>query len=218
MVNPLSIPNNKRGIITGRTGTGKTTVSKVIMAEKKFLLVIDPKREFETFQEYEIVNEPQQLEETARKTKNEKAIIYRPLPENIDNYEFYNLCLKWAFLRENTFVYIDELLSVVRNPMSYPSYLRAIYTQGRSKNVGILSATQRPANIPMFTKSECEYFWKFQLTLPKDQIAMSEYMGEEVIEPDEFPKKSVHSSPYSFYFYTLGMEKTKEYVLEMKGN
>ena len=87
------------------------------------------------------------------------------------------------FERGNTFTYIDEVTTIIPHAQRYPMYLRAIYTQGRGRRCGILTATQRPSGIPLYFSTEAGRFWKFFLANEDDQKRMAQYMGPEVLEP-----------------------------------
>ena len=60
-------------------------------------------------------------------------IIYVPDFEE-QTLDYYNALMKFVYDRENTILWIDELMSVADNPRTYPIYLKALMTRGRSKN------------------------------------------------------------------------------------
>lgn len=214
---PVSIPNNGRGFIAGQTGTGKSLLSRTLIRPHKNVIVIDPKGEFEPFGEYAIVYKAKELAKAAKNP--DRAVVYRPIPEE-DNVDSYDRVLEWVYRRRNTFLYIDELNSVIGSSYaSYPLFLRAICMQGRSMNVGCLMVSQRPSNIPLFCLSESEQQWKFFLKLRKDQIRMAEFMGNSVIEPESFPVDTVHSNFHSFYYSAMSdRANAKDYLLRIENN
>ena len=217
--NPLLMPSDSRGLLTGQTGTGKSTLAQVLVQDKRNLLIVDAKNEFIPSQEYELATTLDQLEVKAKVVMKENegrtALLYRPSYNDLEDMDMYNALFKWAFLRENTFVYVDEALAVCKGPMTFPHFLKVIYTQGRSKNVGILSASQRPVGIPTFMRSEAAYFWKFFLGNRADQEVMAEYMGDIVLEPKD-KNLSAHDNPYSFFFKNIRMRgEAEEFVLDI---
>lgn len=172
----------------GQTGSGKSTLAAPLIADKPHLLIIDPKRQFEPAQEeYSTIHRPEDLPGA-----RESVILYRPTPDD-DELESYDRVLRWVYNRKNTFLYIDELLSLVGGPHTYPRYLKILYSQGRALNIGILGATQRPSGVPLFCISESQYFYMFHLSLKRDRQRMAEFMGERV-EGDLQDR-------YSFWYY-----------------
>ena len=215
--------SNGRGILVGQTGTGKSTLAAELIAKKRNLLIIDPKHQFYPSQKYELVTNPDELANTANKafveTEGKLAILYRPPIETLEDLSEINRVFLFAFLRQNTFVYVDEGTSVTKSPMTYPFYLKAIYTQGRGRNVGILTATQRPVGLPGFIFSESGRLWKFYLSLLSDQERMAEYMGNVVVEPKD-KRVSAHDRTdngeisHTFYFKDINLVgEAKQYEL-----
>ena len=199
----VSLPRNQRGLLVGQTGSGKSTLAKVIIEDKQPLLIIDPKREFEPFQGFDVIAEkPRDLSGVKFTT-----LVYRPTPEYSEPDDYEDV-FKWVYYTGDMFVYIDELTAVTGGPLSYPKWLRALYVQGRSLNIGTLAATQRPSMIPTFTLSESRKFWKFFLLMRKDNERMAEFMGEEVLEP--------HRGAHSFYYKDImSSGRAKEYELQI---
>ena len=179
----LRIGQTQRGVLTGQTGMGKSTLANVLVFDKPYLFVLDVKRNFELSREYSIARTPDELNEisASQRGKGRAAIMYRPEPE-FATYEELDLIYKWLYTRGNTFVYIDEMTATVgRSSLSYPPSLRSLVTQGRGLGIGMLMATQRPSNLPMWVFSESQKFWKFFLLLRKDQKRMAEWMGDGVL-------------------------------------
>ena len=170
------MPVDGRGLLLGQTGTGKSTLAKVLLADKKSLLVIDPKHQFETIQEYQITEDAELIPMLFnRAEKKNIAVIYRPSIMDTEREEIDSV-FRWVFGRGNIFLYNDELTAVTDNPVHYPKYLRAIYTQGRSKFIGTLGATQRPSMIPLFIFSETERDWVFRLKLEADRDRAADFI------------------------------------------
>jgi hypothetical protein len=194
--------SDQRGVLTGQTGMGKSTLANVLIFDKPWLFVLDVKRNFELSREYLIARNPDELDKVSRELHGSKrsAILYRPDPE-YSTYEELDLIYKWIYQRGSTFVYIDEMTATVgRSSLSYPPSLRSIITQGRGLGIGVLMATQRPSNLPMYVFSESQKFWKFFLLLRKDQQRMAEWMGDSVLEPRDFPRRSTHTDEYTFFY------------------
>lgn len=203
--NVFKIGSTERGILVGQVGTGKSTLADYLIADKPSLFVIDPKGDFKLSRPGTIVTNPNQLGKMT-----DPVILYRPEPEFSDHND-YNEVFHWLYLRGNTFVYIDELTAVTgRSHAAYPLWLRSLYTQGRGKGIGILAATQRPANLPLFVFSESFRFWKFFLLMARDNHRMAEYMGNAVLHK--------HRDKHSFFFRDILTQRPAiEYVVRLAG-
>jgi hypothetical protein len=185
---------------------GKSTLANILIFDKPNLFVLDVKRNFELSRDYFLASTPDEIERADRERKpGRSAILYRPLPEYA-SYDELDLIYKWIYRRTNTFLYIDEMTATVgRSSLSYPPSLRSLITQGRGLGIGVLMATQRPSNLPLYVFSESQKFWKFFLLLRKDQQRMAEWMGDAVLEPRDFPRRSAHSGDYTFFYRDITM-------------
>jgi ABC-type dipeptide/oligopeptide/nickel transport system ATPase component len=216
---PLRIESSERGLLVGQTGCGKSTLAQTILEHMPNLVVIDAKHHFETIQPGVLVYN---LEELKRAVDNKhvfpegKAVLYRPPIDDLTK-ENMDAVYKFLFEHRNLFIYNDELTTIVLHASSYPNMLRAIHTQGRQRNVGVLNGTQRPSQIPSWIYTETDVFWKGCLTKRDDAKRMSEYMGETVLEPDDYPARSAHSDKHSFYHYRMGERRNaNQFVLEIE--
>lgn len=202
----LEISPRERGILVGQTGTGKSTLANYLIQDKRNLVVLDAKHEFQLAREHVIMHGPDQLSK-----KTDDVILYRPSPE-FANQESYDRVFHWIYDRRNTFLYIDEATALLgRTGFSYPEWLRALYNQGRSLGIGVLASSQRPSNLPLFMFTESFKFWKFYLLLKRDNERMAEFMGERVL--------SNHKNPHSFYYRSiLSTSPAREFVLKLEGS
>lgn len=125
-------------------------------------------------------------------------IIYCPAEEE-DNEEFYNEFFRFCYERENTIVWVDELMSVATS-YRCPQYLRIICTRGRSKNVSLWACSQRPADIPSIITANSTHFIVYKLMKDADRKRM--YADTGCPEMLESPK-----GEYTFwYFKNTGMD------------
>jgi hypothetical protein len=221
--NPMELNPVGRGLLLGQTRSGKTTLAEYLLIGKRNLVIIDPKHQFNPPFEQSIVYDPDELPDAARRIyKIQKehpnrliAINYRPSIDALEDSDIDRV-LRWIFNRENTLVYVDELTAIVKGPQSYPRGLRAIYTMGGSKNVGILAGTQRPSYLPRFVFSETDTFWQFYLGLQDDRETAAEWMNP----PSEDGRRAralINSEKYSFWFYQQGMTGPQQYKLQLGG-
>lgn len=203
--------------IAGRTGTGKTRLTRQFLAGYKNVVVLDTKGLFSWTE----IPKTKWKGRVAGKQTNHilvdgagvltltthladlarirtPKIIYRPVLEE-QTLEHYNEFYKWCYLRGNTIVNTDELFSICKNPLTYPEYLKGIMTRGRELNVSHWGATQRPSGIPIVTISEASHFFIFDLNNPDDRIKIATISGC----PEFKTKPSDIASRHSFWYYDV---------------
>jgi hypothetical protein len=191
--NSFRIRRDQRAFFVGKTGSGKTSLAKALLYKQNHVCILDPKRTFSL---------PERWPHTIYTDVNgvvshneAETLIYRPTLDEMrtgcDQF-FY-----WAFDRQNTLIYVDEVISIVNGPRIYPGY-ETVLKMGRERNVGCWSATQRPASVPLAIMSESEHFFVFRLTNIEDRKRVSDWTGHTAIM--KIPKDL-----HGFYYY--GEEK-----------
>lgn len=203
----ISPKTNQRGILVGKTGSGKTTLAVEILRGYRFILAIDPLHVLEeklnpdpNKKEWMIVNTPGQV---ADRIAHVPKLLYQPHPDHMQ-HESYSDVYRAVFESGNRFVYTDEALRVVRPSGQAPQYLEAVLTAGRQRGIGSLIATQRPSKVDLRILSESEHFYCFALRLPQDLKRMGELMGEEV---ENKPAKG-----HSFWYAGEGKYERPRYL------
>jgi hypothetical protein len=183
------IRRDQRAFFVGKTGSGKTSLAKALLYGQNHVCILDPKRTFTL---------PERWPHTVYTTfgdviahKTPETLIYRPpldeMKKGCDNFFF------WAFDRQNTLVYVDEVISIVNGPRIFDGY-ETVLKMGRERNVGCWSATQRPASVPLAVMTESEHFFVFRLTNKDDRQRLSEWTGHNAIM--RLPKEQ-----HGFYYY-----------------
>lgn len=131
-------------------------------------------------------------------------IIYCPKFEEM-NIDTYNMFFKWIYDRQNTIVWIDELMSFT-TAQSYPEELKRLMIMGNSKNVSAWCCTQRPSGIPSIVTANSTYIFCFNLNMYTDRQKMYQITGcEEMLE---MPKD------HNFWYYSLGDDHAVKAVLD----
>lgn len=181
-IDELYTPATGRGVLVGMTGSGKTTLARLLLEPFRYVAVIDPKGLLD-WKGYERTTK---LRETLR-SKADK-IIYAPEADELRNESYIDAFFAWVYHRKNTFLYIDEVYAVsYRNEI--PPHYHSILTRGRERGNGLLSATQRPMLIPNVIMSESENWYVFRLNMEGDRKKIEQAIGLPQEEIQALPKR-----------------------------
>jgi hypothetical protein len=199
------IKQSEHVFICGRTGSGKTFLAETYLAGFPNVVVLDTKG----FVDWNLAGFPpvyDSLSELVKNVKDGKA-IYRPNPFEMD-MEFYDKFFEWVYERQNTIVYIDELMSIATSSQ-IPFFLKAILTRGRQRNTACWSLTQRPSGIPIICMSEATHFFVFDLNIKEDRDRLKKITGNEIMDykPSELCKINGKNMEYPFFYYNYKMDK-----------
>lgn len=202
-----SIKNDEHVFIAGMTGTGKSFLAEVYLSGMDYVVKLDTKGEYferkkkgediwrglEEGTDYTVIFSLTELENV----KTRKIIYVPDFTEQ--NQVHYNSLMKWIYDRENTILWIDELMSVAESSHRYPPYLKALMTRGRSKNAVVWSLTQRPMDIPAIILANSTHFFIFDLNLPQDRKRIVDATGI-----DDFNEKP---NGHNFWYYKIGRNR-----------
>lgn len=210
-----TIPTDKHVLVCGMTGTGKSFLCENYLRGYDYVVKLDTKNEtderrraglspWEGLQEgrdFAVVHSFEELDEV-----DTNKIIYVPEYDE-QNEETFNRFFRWIFDRENTIVWVDELMSV-GTVQRFPKELGRLLQQGRSKNVAVWSCTQRPSGIPAIVPANSSYFFVFDMALPQDRKKLVDTTG--MVEMFERP------GGYNFWYYRMG-DKTPVKAVLVRG-
>jgi DNA helicase HerA-like ATPase len=200
----IHIKPDEHVFIPGMTGSGKSVLAEVYLAGFQNVVKLDTKGEVyerrkkgeEVWRglvegkDFTVVEHLADLSEV----KTPK-IIYAPHFTE-QTLEHYDALLKWVYDRENTTIWVDELMEVCPSAMKYPPYIKAIMTRGRSKNVSMWALAQRTIDIPTIVLANTTHFFVFNLNQPQDRKKLADSTG--VMEFYYQPGK------YKFWYFKLG--------------
>lgn len=206
------IGNSEHVLIAGRTGSGKTYAAKKYLTNYKNVVVLDTKGRvswpeipgsvWDPENPYILLDGGPNLTLVTHFASLQfcrtPKIIYRPCWEEM-NQDYYNRFFKWIYRRENTIVWVDEVMSVSPNPSTLPEFYRACLTRGRELNIGVWSLTQRPSGINQLVISESSHIFAFDLNLPQDREKIVDVTGAR-----EFYEKP---GKYLFWYYFVEWDR-----------
>jgi DNA helicase HerA-like ATPase len=185
----FQIKRSERVFIVGTTGSGKTTLAKALLYGSPNVIILDPKRTFtlpDTWK-HETYTALREIENH----RGPQTAIYRPTIDELETgVEGF---FEWVFERGNTLLYIDEVMRVTRATRIGRGYATCLQL-GRERGVGVWSATQRPANIPLVVMTESEHYFVFRLRNIEDRRRIYDYTGHP-----EFLK--MPRDQYGFWYY-----------------
>lgn len=166
----MYLPSDSQSIlILGKNGSGKSRAAVWHLAQKPLdtaiWVVLNHKNE-------ELIDSipGAQFAKMDFTPKKPGLYIYHPIPEADD--EAVTALLWRIYHKENVGVYIDEGYMI--NPRD-PA-LTALYTQGRSKHIPIITLSQRPSKISRFAVSEAAFLQVFYLVDKRDRETVNAFI------------------------------------------
>lgn len=199
-----TIKPSEHVFICGQTGTGKSVVAEVYLAGYGNVVKLDTKGEYferkkkreaiwrglTEGKDYTVIFKLSDIDQVTT-----PKIIYVPEPEEM-NDEYFDALMKWVYKRENTILWIDELMEVAPSPHKYPFHLKALYTRGRSKEAVVWACTQRPSDIPSIVFGNSTHFFIFTMQLPQDR--------DKLVKGTGMPQFMQQPQGHNFWYWKIG--------------
>lgn len=180
------ISGGQRVAGVGKTGSGKTHALGLLMLYFPRLLVLDPKgglsderRKLEGEYLWNLDDVGTKGGKAAKESIERGGPGRLRVPAPLDG-DWEPWC-KWAYDQGGLTVYIDEIYGVVDTARP-GKWLNALYTRGRGLNIGVWTATQRPAWIPRVMLTESEWIFQFRLSDEEDRDRMKKIIGPAALE------------------------------------
>jgi DNA helicase HerA-like ATPase len=170
-----SLPKpDQRTVIVGSTGSGKTFLAVWLLStrdwHKRPWFIFD-------FKGDKLIGELEAEEINVYSNPPKKPGLYviRPVRFRDDEAVEFFLWKVWA--NENAGVYVDEGYMLGNRNAGYS----ALLTQGRAKNIELITLVQRPVWIDKAVFSEANHFYIMKLQLEGDRRYVSEYLDNTPI-------------------------------------
>lgn len=209
------IKRDEHVFICGMTGSGKSYLAEAYLTNYDYVIKLDTKDEaserlkkgksawtgLELGKDFEIVRNFEDIFDV-----ESKKIIFVPDYDE-QSEETFNRFFRFCFDRENTIIWVDELMSI-GTVHRYPKELGRIYQQGRSKNVSIWACSQRPSGVPIIATANSTHFFVFQMGNFNDRKRMVDSTGMEQML--ELPEK------HAFWYYKMGETSCKQARLKVR--
>lgn len=183
-----------RHVITGSTGSGKTVAAMYALSYRNFdkmpWIIYDYKGDKHIAQiDGALPIGINELPERQNGISKPGIYIVRPLPDDDIQPQLWEI---WE--RGKMGIYVDEGYMMGRFNRPW----RAILTQGRSKQIPIITLTQRPVWNDPFVFSEANFIQVYRLQL-KDRLKAQEYVEADL--SNRLPE-------YHSYYYDVGTNTT----------
>lgn len=165
-------PNDQQQILVlGQNGSGKSVAAVWHLSLRDFdheqWIVINHKHD----ELVDSIPHARVMKLHERPGKKEPGVyIYHPIPGQDD--DAVTELMFWVYGRGHCGVYIDECYMI--NPRD-PG-LTALYTQGRSKHIPMITLSQRPTMISRFAISEAKFYQVFFLADERDRKLINAFI------------------------------------------
>lgn len=210
----ILLKEGERGLLIGRTGSGKTknAVWQMRSTAASPVIIMDTKQEpGDPFAALPKVRGDKSREELLRlrggidefrrlkRSDLPEYVLLQPPAEDITEPAALDEYLQVIFERfAPAFTYIDEGYAIHESGRPGPAYVRLL-TQGRAFGHTVLTGVQRPRWVSVFAMSEAERYYVYKLTKGEDRKAVGDYIpGFEDLDP---------LAPHHFYYYDLGHDR-----------
>lgn len=199
-----SVESGKRAIISGRTGSGKSTLGAWFLKRSPQTWVIfNPKhtKSYSNLEDSIILSSFKQKEFDDAVSKHKFVILN--LSGKLAEAEFMDGIIDYIHNNyENIGICIDELYTIHTNGRAGYGLIEWL-TRGRELKQSFIGMTQRPAWISRFCYSEADYVIGMDLSLANDRKRLYESTGNDFFLD--------RVKPQTWLFYNVSEDSIKKY-------
>lgn len=194
-------------MIVGKTGSGKTVGGLWHLSERSYTEIPWTIIDFKT--DKNIAQIPYLMEIDISKAPPIEPGLYvaRPLPDQAEALDSYMMNV-WH--QENHGLFLDEGY-MIGGGSGRSSAFQALLTQGRSKNIPLITLSQRPSFLSRFAFSEADFFQVYWLNDVKDRQRVMEFLtgdAEEYLPPRKMRSDEPRKLPeYHSIYYDVGADE-----------
>jgi DNA helicase HerA-like ATPase len=202
---PIRVATDERGVITGATGTGKTTFVRALLLpavpRSHTVVIIDPKSDKAW---RNIPSVTGMFGRVSIKPKTVQAFRFDNASDGdkddgLGTTGVFQRLLHTIWDMRNVLIISDETAALYPNTYSLTPMMGRIIREGRQRGIGVWWLTQRPSQIPMPIVTESEWAAAFTLRYRADRIKMAQTFGDEL---ETLPPQEAGRSHY-FYWARL---------------
>lgn len=211
----LFLEKGQRGMLVGRTGSGKTAhaIFQLKNAPQFPVIILDTKIEDAFFglpesdESLDLVENVGDFKTYLRQAREKQAdfILVRPNIHEVQDHEILDEYCRLVYDNAGKCTsYFDELYNWHNRGVPVNNFV-GLLTRGRSRGKTVLQSTQRPGWISRFCFTESEKFYVHRLTDNRDRKTF------DAVIPD-FSQYAPPKDKHGFYFYDVGeMDVPVEY-------
>lgn len=200
---PFDLDAGERIAICGKTGTGKSTLARRILAASDYRwLIFNPKRG-KTYDRLPDLTTLTRINERAiRKGLRDKQYVLLNFGAEWDHADMDEL-MAWTIEEyENVGIAVDEAYTMHSGGRAGPG-LMGLITRGRELRQSAIFCTQRPSWCTAFIFSEADYIAEFRLNRAADLKVMADNIGSKAA--------LVRRTGHDFLYYDVADEHATVY-------
>lgn len=198
------IPPGKRGVVAGRTGSGKSTLGCWLLNRSvQHWVILNPKwtKAYSALPDANILNGFNKSKMDKSIEKHRFTIIN--FSGDQSNPEFIDAVIDYLHQSyENIGLCADELYSLHKAGQCGQGLIGWL-TRGRELKQTFLGMTQRPAWVSKFIFSEADFICSMDLSLADDRKRMYEFTGDENFND--------RLDPHKWLWYDVGKDKISKF-------
>lgn len=180
-------------LITGKTGSGKSTLFRKMLSDTKRLIIFDTISEYQElappFPAARIKSLHLLYECLAKNHQKNFRIVFDPEdPEQVITLNNGNQITIFEEACKLIYTHLDDVIVGIEEISNFmtgtkvPEYLRKIVRFGRHSSISIYATTQRPADVHPLIRAQMTKLISFKQHEPRDIDWLKQVIGESALE------------------------------------